>query len=793
MDNKKIIIVLIIQYFKVTNNYDDNDEYCVKRQEEIDYCLVKNSENIFINEIHLLVEEIYDLYFISEKYKNKIKQICIGKRLSYADVFNYYNNNLSNQVCILLNADIYLDNSIEIIKHVNFDLNIMCLTRYEDEDNHEQSKMVYGSIVDLSSYKVAYIKAFQPSIWSQDGWIWKTPNINILDSNFNLGVTGCDNYIAYLFQLNNFNIINPSRLICLNHCDKLSSISKPEGICKGKISSIREERLKDNNYYSFLDNIDDIPDKYTLKTININNTNCNNLCTAKFIKNISQIIVPDNQIIASSYSQLHTPSNSQFEKNEYWEPTIYKNAFIQFNFNNITPIIVIDIMGKPISNIDNIYGFVTSFRIEYIDKNNNVVKHPIILEGISITNGNYIKRIYLNEIIECKIIRFYPLTYIGILALKIRMFKLNNFLIQPTIQERKVIKNIIINNKNLYYYDYDWQKPVITEYRIFKLFYQKKILLSNYFAFPWATFFDDYYKNKKNLLNILSQFKVQNNKNDNCFTVIQHIHFRKFLDIIKNINITHIFTPHKMIGDEILEAKYNIKIIPISLFPIQNNQNKIIDINKRKYLTSFIGYYSPKNYLSNIREQIFKKFKYDDCLIIQTNEWHYQNIVYNNFNIENIKNKELYTDTLSNSKFSLCPSGSGPNSIRIWESMSFGSIPVILADTLILPEIPNINYSDYFILWKETEIDKLYDYLKNFDIEKMNKMSENCITLYESDFSQCTMHNSIDYYFKNQNIQMAVEEREKRKLINNLKILNEQNKNISKVSFNRSKKPYKSL
>ena len=78
--------------------------------------------------------------------------------------------------------------------------------------------------------------------------------------------------------------------------------------------------------------------------------------------------------------------------------------------------------------------------------------------------------------------------------------------------------------------------------------------------------------------------------------------------------------------------------------------------------------------------------------------------------------------------------------------MNFGSIPVILADDLILPEIPNINYSDYFILWKESEIDKLYDYLKNFDIDKLNKMSKLCIQLYESDFSKNTLHTQNEYF-----------------------------------------------
>ena len=105
-------IVLVYQYFKVKNK---DIEYQTRRQNEIDLCLIKNNNNKYINEIHLLVEELYDLSFVDT---TKIKQIVINKRLSYQDAFEYYNINLSNQICILSNADIYYDDSLNILKYV---------------------------------------------------------------------------------------------------------------------------------------------------------------------------------------------------------------------------------------------------------------------------------------------------------------------------------------------------------------------------------------------------------------------------------------------------------------------------------------------------------------------------------------------------------------------------------------------------------------------------------------------------------------------------------------------------
>ena len=64
------------------------------------------------------------------------------------------------------------------------------------------------------------------------------------------------------------------------------------------------------------------------------------------------------------------------------------------------------------------------------------------------------------------------------------------------------------------------------------------------------------------------------------------------------------------------------------------------------------------------------------------------------------------------------PLGVGPNSIRIWESLSYGSIPVIIADKLWLPEIPNVKYEDFMVFIKESDIDQLVDILGNINSER---------------------------------------------------------------------------
>lgn len=305
-----------------------------------------------------------------------------------------------------------------------------------------------------------------------------------------------------------------------------------------------------------------------------------------------------------------------------------------------------------------------------------------------------------------------------------------------------MIKEEKNNNYNLYYWDDHWQKPVITEEITFRLFKDNNNLPCNYFAFPWAELCDNHLNNI--IIKDLDNFKIKDSK---CFTVIQHIHFRRLLPLIKKIGITHIFASHNTLSDIELEDKYQFKILPYSLYPVQSNNKEIINPITRKYFVSFIGQYE-HYYLSKIRLNIFDIFsKYSDCCIIRRNKWHYWDMVYSDKKQTNFHNEIEYKYNLGNSKFSLCPSGSGTNSIRIWESMSYGTIPVILADTIKLPKIKDVNYEDFFIIWKEQDISKLHDYLKSLDDATIEKMSKKNIEIFNRYFSNKTMNNIIIDYF----------------------------------------------
>ena len=312
------------------------------------------------------------------------------------------------------------------------------------------------------------------------------------------------------------------------------------------------------------------------------------------------------------------------------------------------------------------------------------------------------------------------------------------------ISTKKVQSNFI------YYFDQKWQYPVVTEKQVYNLLENANNLPCDFFAFPFATLIDMYTHMKNDdLLQIIGDFSIIDKKR-NCFTVCQHIRFRYLLPLMKKIGITHVFASHVSKYDYLYEEKFKIKIIPFHLFAYNSINDFDINNKKENYRLSFKGSYHPSHYLKS--RSYLKKIDSKDILIEIKNKWHFEDIVYKKqINEESIitdfcKDDE-YRNLLINSTFSLCPSGSGPNSIRLWESLSVGSIPIILSDHLEL--YPQIEWHNYVIFWKENNFDNLLKYLDNIPYNTIKLMQKNCIKLFNTYFSSNNFVKLIFEYFKN--------------------------------------------
>jgi len=278
------------------------------------------------------------------------------------------------------------------------------------------------------------------------------------------------------------------------------------------------------------------------------------------------------------------------------------------------------------------------------------------------------------------------------------------------------IEKIQKGNHVLYYLDKEWQTPVITEKNVFDIIFQQESIPFNYFAFPWARLIDQMVFKKSRLLSILENLIIEPST-----TVCQHIFFRELLPIYQRIGITCVFVSHRIQSDDFLEKKYGIKIHPFWIYPVfaSLDQLNLENPKNKKYICSFKGNYNT-SYLTPVRNQMSSLSKFKDCYIELNKKWYFYDDVYNNQlynkNVEIIdenQDKIVYLDLLKNSVFSLCPSGTGPNSIRFWESLSYYCIPILLSNHLILPKIQE-NWEDCCVFWNENEsdFDNLYNHLK---------------------------------------------------------------------------------
>jgi len=292
----------------------------------------------------------------------------------------------------------------------------------------------------------------------------------------------------------------------------------------------------------------------------------------------------------------------------------------------------------------------------------------------------------------------------------------------------------ITNKKNVDKNQLFWQYPVITE----KTFYEQNKNNSDYLGLPWATIID------KNISLDHVYNLIASNQTKPNFTCCQHIHFRKLIDFWRSIDIKTVYSPHKKIGEDQIDG---IKILPCPLFAVNiedKTRNKLIletDILEceRPLLYSFVGGYQSWDYLTDIREKIFnlKSRSKEDVYIRNTGTWHFNCVVYNDKQNDNGELNEsnehkdktrVYNELLLKSKFTLCPSGSGPNSIRFWEALGAGSIPVLLADTLDLPN--NKLWSSGILRVKESDIHRIDEILRSIAPVEIKNRQKHCLTIY---------------------------------------------------------------
>ena len=279
-----------------------------------------------------------------------------------------------------------------------------------------------------------------------------------------------------------------------------------------------------------------------------------------------------------------------------------------------------------------------------------------------------------------------------------------------------------------------WQYPAITE----KKFYEQNKHDEAYVGIPWATIIDKCVQLQKIYNTIKSSLPAKN-----YYTCCQHIKFKQLLPLFKALNITKVYVSHKEKGIDMIQ---DIRLLPCPIYALNIEDNKFnkeikeakdVLTHDRDILFSFVGGYHPTIYMSDIRKKIYALEKRDGVVIENTGDWHLNKLVYhpsqNNKQTLNLNDQHMsqtcdYNKLLLKSRYTLAPSGSGPNSIRFWEALGAGSIPVLLADTLELPA--HELWDKTIVRIAEKDVYRVYEILGEISEEEENRRRENCLRVY---------------------------------------------------------------
>ena len=319
-----------------------------------------------------------------------------------------------------------------------------------------------------------------------------------------------------------------------------------------------------------------------------------------------------------------------------------------------------------------------------------------------------------------------------------------------------------IVHKNIY----EWQTPVLTEKLTYDLLKETPLKADvTYLAVAWSSLIDklDFGDAADNQTAKQKITKLKQLNLSNAFTVCQHDRFHLILPILKEIGVNLLFASHMVEGSGYITKDFyfssnkkphkieKIEVNTIFLAPVfigKPNERKDI-------LYSFIGSRG-KKHISNIRDKIFKDSHETNAVIIERAGWQFDIEVYQEQvgnlpassvqkYINNEKSK-FYEQILTRSRFSLCPSGTGPTSIRFLESLGSGAIPIILADNTMLPKIKGINWSDCTIKIPEKNYNQLRQTLSRITPEQENTMRQKGLEAYKLCTGKNFIKNIRDYF-----------------------------------------------
>lgn len=261
-----------------------------------------------------------------------------------------------------------------------------------------------------------------------------------------------------------------------------------------------------------------------------------------------------------------------------------------------------------------------------------------------------------------------------------------------------------------FFTEYFSEERVPTEFFAYKKLIEKPLKADAfYLAVSWARLI-----NSKRL----SEFPAV--RCSGGFTVCQHTQYKQILPILVKSGINVLFTPHAE------EDCKEVKVLPFPHYAVHG----VLPVPHKDILYSFIGVDSTSMIKKDLRGKIFSMKHPAGTIVKSRSQWHWaRENKWGNLSEEQQEfEKNEYRDVLARSRFSLCPRGYGASTIRFWESLQAGAIPVLLADTMRLPE--GFDWNRCVLRVWEKDLEKIPKFLARISMEQENVMRFACLEAY---------------------------------------------------------------
>lgn len=196
-------MINVISTFYISKYSSEMDS---ERSKEIETALLNNVNSPLIKKIHLFVDdnEALERLHALTTHSDKISVIAVGTKPKYTDFFRYILEHLNNDICMIINADIYLLECEErLLEKLKYEKCCYALTRYE----HNMSTWLIDDYCG-----------------SHDAYIFNSSYLNatILNdhADFYQNTLGIESHLIKNFCDNGYAAVNPCKQIKIVHLHK---------------------------------------------------------------------------------------------------------------------------------------------------------------------------------------------------------------------------------------------------------------------------------------------------------------------------------------------------------------------------------------------------------------------------------------------------------------------------------------------------------------------------------------------------------------------------------------------